>query len=78
LWTGPISEETMPAERLLTVREVCALVNLRPWAVYGLIERGEIPSIRVGRSVRVSPAALRRKYGDDVLPQREAAGAACP
>lgn len=58
-------------EKLLKVDEVCRLLDLRPWAVYGLIARGELPAIRVGRNVRVSPTALRAKFGNDVLPLRE-------
>ncbi len=53
----------MHGEKLLTVKELCALLNLRPWAVYGLVDRGEIPVLRVGRSVRISPAALRARFG---------------
>lgn len=42
-----------PEPIMLRPAEVAALLALSPNSVYRLIERGEIPSVRIGRSVRV-------------------------
>jgi len=47
----PIEEKTLP--RLLNAQEVAAALNMDLSTVYQLLERGELPSIRIGRSVRI-------------------------
>lgn len=42
----------------LTVGEVAEYMRLSRMTVYRMIERGEIPALRVGRSFRVPKAAL--------------------
>jgi excisionase family DNA binding protein len=42
------------------VKEVEALLQLSRSTVYELIRSGELPSIRIGRSVRVPREALER------------------
>jgi prophage regulatory protein len=44
--------------RLLRPREVAALTGLEKWRVYELIRSGDLPSMRVGRCLRVSEMAL--------------------
>jgi excisionase family DNA binding protein len=46
-----IEEKTLP--RLLNAQEVAAALNMGLSTVYMLVERGELPSIRIGRSVRI-------------------------
>jgi excisionase family DNA binding protein len=46
-----IEEKTL--SRLLNVQDVAAALNMGLSTVYLLVERGEIPSIRIGRSVRI-------------------------
>jgi excisionase family DNA binding protein len=55
-------------EKLLTVRETAAILRLQPWAVYQKAKRGEIPIVRLGRTIRISPEALQ-----DRLSQKSAA-----
>ncbi len=43
----------------LTVRDVANELRLDRSTVYRLVERGEIPAVRVGGSIRIDPAELR-------------------
>jgi excisionase family DNA binding protein len=50
-----------PHPRLvLTVKEVARLLETSSNAIYGAIARGEFPHIRIGKSIRISRAALDR------------------
>lgn len=44
----------------MTVREVCAALSLGRSKVYDMIQRGDIPSVRFGGSVRVPRHAFER------------------
>ena len=44
----------------LTVEDAAALLKLSRGHAYAAIEKGEIPSIRIGRVIRVPSAALRQ------------------
>jgi excisionase family DNA binding protein len=46
--------------RLLRAEEVADFLQVSISFVYALIERGELPSIRLGRAVRVQPEDLIR------------------
>jgi excisionase family DNA binding protein len=48
------------AERVLTVDEAARLLRIGRSSCYRAIARGEVPSIRVGRRLRVPGAALAR------------------
>lgn len=48
----------------MSVPAAGALVGLNRNAAYAAAERGEIPTIRFGRLLRVPKAALRRKLQD--------------
>lgn len=50
-------------EPVLKASRVGAILDLSPRSTYEAIERGEIPSIRVGRSVRVPTAQFLAKFG---------------
>lgn len=61
----PVSYEQRPAlkvvpERLLSVGEVAAELQVSKATVYKLCERGELPHLRVMNAIRVAPADLRR------------------
>lgn len=43
----------LPAASLLTVEEVAAALRVSKMTVYRMVERGEIPSVRIGRSFRI-------------------------
>lgn len=47
----------------LDVRETAKVMGKSEDATYRAIARGDIPSIRVGRTLRVPTAALRRMAG---------------
>ena len=53
-----IEEKTLP--RLLIAQDVAAALNMGLSTVYMLMERGELPSIRIGRSVRIRPEDLEK------------------
>jgi excisionase family DNA binding protein len=42
----------------LTVAEVAELLRLNPQTVYKLIREGELPALRLGRTIRVRAGAL--------------------
>jgi excisionase family DNA binding protein len=45
---------------LLTIREACARLKLSRASMYRLIARGELPTVRIGRSRRVIREDLDR------------------
>ncbi len=53
-----IEETTLP--RLLIAQDVAAALNMGLSTIYMLMERGELPSIRIGRSVRIRPEDLEK------------------
>lgn len=57
---APASQTPPP---FLTVQEVATYLRIGRNQCYAAIARGEIPAIRVGRSVRVPRAALLRLAG---------------
>jgi len=50
-------------ERLLTVPEVAQKLNLSTRTVWRLIDDGRLSCVRIGRSVRIEPQALRSLVG---------------
>lgn len=52
--------EQQPAPRFMTVAEVADLMRVSRMTVYRMIQRGEMPAIRVGKSFRVPEAAVRQ------------------
>ena len=65
---GPIRPESwapvgradlvLGVDRMLTVKEVAARLHVCRATVYAMVERGELPRIRVGSAVRFDPAVL--------------------
>jgi excisionase family DNA binding protein len=55
---GLVSSAMQPL--LLTIPQVAKLLSLGRTKVYELIDREQLPVVRFGRAVRVSPAALQR------------------
>lgn len=49
-----------PDQRMMNVREVAQLLRVSKMTVYRLCERGELGSVRVGRSIRIPRAAVGR------------------
>ena len=56
--------------------ETGQILGLSRQATYNAVERGEIPTIRVGRRILVPTASLRRMLGLDVAELDTAAGGA--
>ena len=44
--------------RLLTAEQVAEILNISKSQIYHMMQRGEIPSVRIGGSVRVRPSDL--------------------
>lgn len=61
-----MSDQQTPTPLLITVREAAKRINLSRDTVYDLIARGEIPSKRVGRVLRVPVKALEKWAQPDV------------
>ncbi len=51
------------AEPTISVDRASRVLGLSDRATYAACERGDIPSIRVGRSVRIPTAQFLRKFG---------------
>ena len=62
----PLSQDHLPYQErlLLQPREVATMTGLSRSMVYELINWGELPVIRVGKSVRVPVAALHQWIRD--------------
>jgi excisionase family DNA binding protein len=56
----------MSEELLYTVKEAAAALRLSTSMVYELVGRGEIPSTRVGRAIRVPKAGLLQWIDEQV------------
>ena len=54
----PIEEKIL--SRLLNARDVAAALKMGLSTVYQLVERGDLPSVRIGRSVRIRPEDLEK------------------
>jgi len=50
-----------------TVEEVARMLRIGKNATYNLVARGEIPSVKVGRLLRIPAKPFHEKFGD-VLP----------
>lgn len=55
---------TQAPKRALTVAVVARRLNLSERTLYRAIRRGEIPHIRVGRSIRIPESALEPKENE--------------
>lgn len=55
---SPGSARLILPERLLTVRDVAERLGVCRATVYAMVERGELPAVRIASAVRVHPADL--------------------
>lgn len=53
--------------RFSTVAEVAAMLRVSKMTVYRMCERGEIPHVRIGRSMRIPTAGIWRYLADQEL-----------
>ena len=49
----------LPDVRFLTVAEVAEIMRVSKMTVYRLVQSGELPAVRFGRSYRVPESAVR-------------------
>jgi len=55
-------------EKIYTVPEVADYLKLSKSKVYNLVQRGEIPSIKIGRNVRIRESDLDQWLDDQTQP----------
>lgn len=62
------NERPLGEVKLLTVAEVAAIMRLSKMTVYRMVNSGQMPALKVGRSVRIPEHVvdeyLRRSYVD--------------
>ncbi len=58
-------------EKLLNSNEVAALLGISRSQAYNLMRGGEIPSIRLRTSIRVSPVALEKYLQENVVAKEQ-------
>lgn len=56
----PLSSDDVTSARYLTVREVASMLRLSNMTVYRLINSGELPAVRVGKSFRLRDEDVNR------------------
>ncbi len=63
---------------LLTLKEFAGLVKRTEKAVYGMVARGQIRPVRLGRSLRFRPVDVQRilKHGHSSRPRNNGEGEA--
>ena len=62
----PVAQDGYPTAGLASVREVASASSLSVGQIYAMINAGQLPSKRFGRSVRVPWAAVRKSFlGND-------------
>lgn len=70
--TPPMTDVPTTPRLLLRIEEAAEALAVSRTTLYGLLRSGDIPVLRIGRSVRVRPAALEayvaRRAGQDVDP----------
>ena len=59
-WITLDAKDLVPAERMLTVREVAARLGVTPITVRRRIAAGKLPCIQIGRQIRFDPVELAK------------------
>jgi excisionase family DNA binding protein len=57
-------------QRLLRVTEVARLLNLSRSCIYQIMDRGELPYVKIGKSRRVRPEAVARLIDAGTIGER--------
>lgn len=60
----PLTTEDITSARYLTVREVAGTLRVSNMTVYRLINAGELPALRVGKSFRLREDDVNRYLAD--------------
>lgn len=58
-----VTNAELPQADYLSVAQIAARLSTSKMTVYRMCQRGELPSIRVGRSYRVPAIAYEQRYG---------------
>lgn len=56
-----IADKALALRRAYTVPETGSIFNCGKSTVYGMIKRGEIDAIKIGRSTRISASSIDRR-----------------
>jgi excisionase family DNA binding protein len=56
--------------QLLKCEEVAAILSISRRGAYTLVQRGELPCVRIGRNVRVRQEDLEHFISDSILPKK--------
>ena len=59
---------------LMTVPEVATFLRTSPKAIYAMVERGQLPVLRIGRRVLIDRDALVDWLGQKATPSLEKVG----
>lgn len=59
-----VTEKIRSDKLLLTATETAHLLSLAPRTVYALVEAGQLPCVRIGRSVRIPRKAVLALAGE--------------
>lgn len=57
---------------LLNAKKVADILGIRPWTVYEMVKRGELPAIKIGNRI----VRFRRESIENWITEREAASLA--
>jgi excisionase family DNA binding protein len=60
----PLSADDVTSARYLTVREVAGTLRVSNMTVYRLINSGDLPAVRVGKSFRLREDDVNRYLAD--------------
>ena len=60
----PLSADDVTSTRYLTVREVASTLRVSNMTVYRLINGGDLPAVRVGKSFRLREDDVNRYLAD--------------
>jgi excisionase family DNA binding protein len=60
----PLSADDVTSARYLTVREVASTLRVSNMTVYRLINGGDLPAVRVGKSFRLREDDVNRYLAD--------------
>lgn len=58
----------LPIEKLLKAVDVAHILNISRAYAYQLMQRGEIPTVKIGTACRVRQADLKAYIGENVHP----------
>jgi excisionase family DNA binding protein len=72
----PSPVKALMEELTVTVDDAAMLLRLSRHGTYAAIREGQIPSIRIGRVIRVPSAALRAMLQIETAPEKATAAAA--